>query len=189
MSKKTAKHKEHVFSEIEIDMDENTRNYLIALGAERFNKLSDEVVEQIMLDYGATIALSESLNIVKKNSEIRFAPIALHDSKKFDDSNFNEVDDSFEEDDYGDKYEEPQKNSALPSIEMDEISESIISAFLEVSREDVDKINNEVDFAWPYKLNASDIRAERIRKYIKMSRAQRRKFLARWIDELVEQWR
>jgi uncharacterized membrane protein len=189
MSKKT-KEKDHVFTEIEVDMDDATRNYLIALGAERFNQLSDEVVEQIMLDYGATIALSESLKVIKKGSEVRVAPIALHDEKCYSKSKYSKNDcNNVDQDDEDDA--KTKKVESLPSIEMDELFESVISAFLEVTREDIESMNNRPEYSWAAldKLTAIDVREDRIRKYIKMSRAQRRKFLNRWIEELVEQWR
>ena len=199
MSKKSkAEEKEHVFSEIEVDIDEKTRAYLVDLGCTEFNKLSDEALEQMMLDYGATIALGRSLEMLKSKNKQQPPPISIYDDRI---DTVRAESDGMGVDDWDDctspaythskKDTENIKNRPLPSVELDELAEMIISAFLEVTPEEIREYAKKYEEEYEYSIkgSANDFRWERILKYLKMSRQRRRKHLSRWLDEIVEQFR
>lgn len=77
-----SKSKSYVFSQITFDASPVTRLQLASMGAEEFYNLPDEVMEQIMFEYGATLALAECFNIERPD----VASIANNDPRCWKDA-------------------------------------------------------------------------------------------------------
>ena len=76
-SKSKSKSKSCSFSSITLDMSPVTRLQIASIGAEEFYNLPDDVIEQIMFEYGVTLALAEYCNMERPD----VAPIAINDPR------------------------------------------------------------------------------------------------------------